>query len=453
MNSPSSNHRLPLMADASSPFTNDDIIINDNSKRLPFIRRVQSLLLIWISGFCTFLFIGFIFVFALVRFGYHRWVLRDHSYAKVTHNGYEILHPESSADLDYYAQLIGLKIDVHQVTTEDGFVLTLQHLYNPTIDQRGRSKLKPILLIHGLMQSSGSFLTSGYKSLAFHLVSNGHDVWMGNNRCGFNPKHLIFDSNDERMWNWDLNEMAKFDIPAMVEKVIALTRYKYKISIMAHSQGTTQCVYLFSKQFGVNFNDKVDKCVLLAPAVYGGPLLNSQLFIKFMRGLPDWSFTIFFGKNSFMPILMHLRRFTYKLNSFGFSSYVVFSYLFAWNDYLWDKSLRRIHFIFSPVYVSVKLMNWWLRSKNGQGFEEGKPIIKDPNSWFTKDTPDFFLLVGGKDDLVNGELFINRLKNLEPHMHSRWQYLKIDNYSHLDVLWADDLLDKVGGTLLNFLQK
>lgn len=409
------------------------------------------------SGLCCFLFIFGIFQLSVVHYIYKKFLFDnkdklDNLITKKDAYPVPIKEIKIIDNLDYYAQLLGLKIVEYEIVTEDGFIIILQRLYNPKKSKEEINSLKPILLLHGLMQSSGSFLTSGFKSLAYFYVSNDYDVWLGNNRCGFNPKHIHYSKNDSKMWDWDLHEMITYDIPSMIDHIIDIKKgyYSGKISITAHSQGTTQIVNLISRQFNSNYVNYIDKCILLAPAVYGGPLLNDKLFIKFMRLLPNSLYSLFFGHDSFMPILMQLRKFTYKLPSFGLTSYMVFSYLFEWNDNLWDPEIRRFHFIFSPVYVSVNLMKWWLRGN--VGFAMNKPIINDPNSWFSRNSPDLFLLVGGKDDLVNGDLFLNRLFNIEGDMKGRWNYVKIDEYSHLDVLWADDLLERVGGALLEFLR-
>lgn len=416
------------------------------------VKSLNNALIQLLSAICTFLFISFIFFFALFNFFYHHYIKRDASYVEPKGKAYSDPNPSCTDDLRYYTKLIGLELATFRITTDDGFIITLHRLYDPKISIQELDKRKPILLVHGLMQSSASFLTSGYKSLAYLLVMNGFDVWLGNNRCGFEPEHVLYKESNDEMWDWDLNEMARYDIPAMVNSLRTKKRYSGKVSILSHSQGTTQCVWLFSKQFESEFHDIIDKCVLMAPAVYGGPLLNSKPFIKFMRLMPDPLYYAFFGRRAFMPILMTLRKLTYKMKSFGFTAYIVFSYLFDWNDYLWDKRIRRIHFTFAPVYVSVKLISWWLRSKNGLGFEMGEPIIKDKSSWFDEHTPDLMLVVGGRDDLVDGDMFINRLNNSEPEMNGRWDYIKIPEYSHLDVLWADDLLDRVGDRIIEFLK-
>lgn len=105
--------------------------------------------------------------------------------------------------------------------------------------------------------------------------------------------------------------------------------------------------------------------------------------------------------------------------------------------------------MFSPVYVSTKLMKWWLR---GVGFQCDTPIIKEKSSWFNQHTPNLMLFIGTLDDLVNGNLFVQKLQN-EPVMDGKWNYKIIDGYSHLDVIWADDVVDVIGKPILNFLNK
>ena len=102
-------------------------------------------------------------------------------------------------DVGYYARRVGLDMEEYKVQTEDGFIITLWHIYNPreytpaTVEERGprdptvfeesssekkSTGLKrrsgprryPILLIHGLLQSAGAYCTNDDDSLAFYLA-------------------------------------------------------------------------------------------------------------------------------------------------------------------------------------------------------------------------------------------------------------------------------------------
>src|SRR5690606_3482052 len=162
----------------------------------------------------------------------------------------------------------------------------------------------------------------------------------------------------------------------------------------------------------------------------------------------------------------------------------------------WDRTLRRRLFIFSPTMVSAESMRWWLgrecfatkkcilgtqhhdvdpmedeqqrkerqargehtpkaetdRKKMASYFSTtAKPIAPSPpetpggdRPWFPKSFPPLAMWVAGADTLVNGFALLDRFKSgREPNV----EVVKgevIDEYEHLDGLWAIDAIDKVG---------
>lgn len=105
-------------------------------------------------------------------------------------------------DVGYYARRVGLDVEEYKVQTEDGFIITLWHVYNPleykpaSAEHRGFGKpvvfparqtensltngtsgfqyvdgkrRYPVLLVHGLLQSAGAYCTNDDDSLAFFL--------------------------------------------------------------------------------------------------------------------------------------------------------------------------------------------------------------------------------------------------------------------------------------------
>lgn len=103
-------------------------------------------------------------------------------YSAAKEGGFDKLIP----DIGYYARRVGLDVEGYKVETEDGFLICLQRVFDPndppvdaTIvedghgnpvnwNRNGRRKY-PILLIHGLLQSSGAFCVNDSDSLAFFL--------------------------------------------------------------------------------------------------------------------------------------------------------------------------------------------------------------------------------------------------------------------------------------------
>ncbi|KAJ9627335.1 hypothetical protein H2203_003797 [Taxawa tesnikishii (nom. ined.)] len=291
-------------------------------------------------------------------------------------------------DVGYYARRVGLDAEVFNVQTEDGFIIELWHLYNPLNYHRPPSsshkhngpdifnsnpldphfgeaarsfapgdKRYPVLLIHGLLQSAGAYCCTDDDSLAFYLAKSGYDVWLGNNRCGFRPRHTLLHYDDPRMWAWNIRQMGVMDLPALVSRVLAETGFP-KLALVAHSQGTTQTFVALAKEQRPDIGDKISVFCALAPAAYAGPLIGKAYF-KFIRVLPNYFYRCVFGIHSFIPFMMRMHTLL-PGKFYGAMGYRVFSFLFNWSDARWELDLRDRMFQFSPVYVSSESMRWWL---------------------------------------------------------------------------------------------
>lgn len=287
-------------------------------------------------------------------------------------------------DVGYYARRCGLDVEEFEVQTEDGFIIDLWHVYDPreyedtdpkglaprgpdlfTGETRPGKKLKdpnaprkyPVLLIHGLLQSAGAYCVNDEQSLAFWLCKAGYDVWLGNNRCGFKPKHTLLNYQDPRMWCWNIRHMGVHDLPALTSRVLYETGFS-KIGLVAHSQGTTQTFVALAKEQRPELGEKLSVFCALAPAAYAGPLIG-KMYFKFMRVITPAMFRMMFGIHAFIPIMMTMHKLM-NPRIYGWLGYKVFSFLFDWSDNRWDRGLRDRMFQFAPVYVSAESMRWWL---------------------------------------------------------------------------------------------
>ncbi|KAI9647337.1 hypothetical protein NHQ30_003722 [Ciborinia camelliae] len=437
-------------------------------------------------------------------------------------------------DAGYYARRVGLDIEELKVQTEDGFIIVLWHVYNPneytpmTAEQRAargpelftgqgpsrsistnpnRKPKYPILMIHGLLQSSGAYCTNDDHSLAFYLCKQGYDIWLGNNRCGFKPEHTLLTYSDPRMWAWNIRQMGVMDLPALTSRVLSETGFS-KLALIAHSQGTTQTFVALAKEQRPELGEKLSVFCALAPAAYAGPLIGKAYF-KFMRVISPSFFRIIFGIHAFIPFMMTMHKIV-PGKLYGTMGYHVFHFLFNWSDARWDKGTRDRCFQFAPVYVSAESMRWWLGREcfakqkcilatKEEGIQEeeedrwvwgdtpnnsdshyekkqlnskgkGKKVItaasrpvenemqsgaeimekkrkrglKGSTAWYNEQVPPFALWVAGSDDLVDGRRLLRRFeRGREPCVKVVHQKV-IEEYEHLDVIWAIDVLEQVG---------
>ncbi|CCK71669.1 uncharacterized protein KNAG_0H02540 [Huiozyma naganishii CBS 8797] len=354
--------------------------------------------------------------------------------------------------LSYYYSKLNIPVEELSVETEDGFTLEMWHLKHPTDTLPNGQKRKAFLCIHGLLQSSGSFASGGEHSLAYYLYSQGFDVWLGNNRIGFEINKKI--KHSPKCWNWDMRELVQFDLPAMVQFVRARSGNE-KINLLGHSQGTAEIFLGLINNCG-GINKYVDNFVALSPACYPGSLLlKESAVMKIMSRTIDNDAV--FGNKSFVKIMMVARRCLLGTQFFSFICYLFFNYLFEWNDTLWDNEIKSRHFMFSPVHVSVKLMQWWLSTDpNKVSFLRHAPqLFPEHHTWWgpeykQEDRPNVLLFVPRKDKLVDGQRVIDHFQNYEDK--NTYKYWVIDEYSHLDVLWAKNVNERIGKTLVENLR-
>jgi len=436
-------------------------------------------------------------------------------------------------DVRIYARRVGLDCEIFDVQTEDGFIIELWHLYNPRDYRRTRetqrtphsadifpepgspgssasqyadgNKKYPVLMIHGLLQSAGAYCTNDDDSLAFFLAKSGYDVWLGNNRCGFKPRHVMLKYDDPRMWAWNIRQMGVLDLPALVSRVLTETGFE-KLGLIAHSQGTTQTLVALAKEQRPEISDKISVFCALAPAAYAGPLIKKAQF-KFMSVISPLMFRMIFGIHAFIPLMMTMHSLL-PGSLYGDMGYRVFAFLFNWTDDRWERDLKYRMFQFAPVYVSAESMRWWLGRecfakqkcilatreektmedrederedrKTTRAMSSGDDSDDDDYSedsqpstnalrnkrnlqrristnarhaWYGPNTPPFALWVCGADDLVDGRRLLRRFeRGREPFVdvvHSK----VIEGYEHLDVIWAMDAIEKVGKEVREVLWK
>ncbi|KAJ9223918.1 hypothetical protein DTO027B5_497 [Paecilomyces variotii] len=403
------------------------------------------------------------------------------------------------SDLAYYARRVGLDAEKFKVQTEDGFLINLWHLYDPKeytplpeeerqhrgpdVFQEQNKKGKhtprnssnrryPVLLIPGLLQQAGTYCANDDDSLSFFLCKAGYDVWLGDNRCGFEPVHTMLTYADPRMWAWNIRQMGVLDLPALISRVLYQTGFD-KLGLICHSQGTTETLVALARDQRPEIGQHISVFCALAPAAYAGPLIK-KMYFRFMRIISPSMFRLFFGIHAFIPFMMTIHSVLHP-RIYGALGYRVFSYLFGWTDDRWDRGLRDRMFQFSPVYVSVESMRWWL---GRDCFAKQKCILatredairedleddryanglcdgdrRADGAWYGPGVPPFALWIAGSDDLVDGRRLLRRFRNgREPHVDVVHAKI-IDEYEHLDVVWALDMIEQVGKEVRDVLWK
>lgn len=157
----------------------------------------------------------------------------------------------------------GLKFESFNVTTEDGYINSLWHVWDP----KAVKSEKVVLMMHGLLDSAGTwFYNDGDKSLGYTLAKQGYDIYLGNNRGNiYSYQHVNLTIEDNEYWQFSFHEMGKYDLPAFVDFVIDATGVS-KINYIGHSNGNVQ--FWVGNCLHDDLGSKINKAVALGPVMY-----------------------------------------------------------------------------------------------------------------------------------------------------------------------------------------
>lgn len=209
----------------------------------------------------------------------------------------------------------GYPVQVHTVITEDGYILRMHRIPSSPIAKSEKSARQPVLLMHGLMDSSATFVLMGpNQSLAYMLADAGYDVWMGNVRGSrYSRRHEKLNPDGirprrKRFWNFSWHEIGMVDLPTMIDYVLSLNTDFKKIHYIGHSQGTTVFYVMASRR--PEYNEKI-------------LLMNSLAPVAFMDDLQSIYRRVMHRSQPLLEVCSTFKMlFTYEYSQINLSSYV-----------------------------------------------------------------------------------------------------------------------------------
>ena len=175
----------------------------------------------------------------------------------------------------------GYQFQSYNVTTEDGYILTLYRI--PAAKGKPIVPGKPVVFLqHGLLDLADTWIMD-IPAPAFLFSDAGFDVWLGNSRGSYHSLgHVKYNYNtDPQYWQFTWQHMADFDIPAVIPYVLKATNQK-KLAYVGHSQGTLQMFAHLSDN--PSFIDNISIFIALAPI---GTVRHLEIrFFKILREVP-----------------------------------------------------------------------------------------------------------------------------------------------------------------------
>ncbi|XP_050393751.1 gastric triacylglycerol lipase [Patella vulgata] len=211
----------------------------------------------------------------------------------------------------------GYPCEDHKVITEDGYILTMQRIPHGRNTNSSTGDRPVVILQHGLLGESTNYLDNlANESLAYVLADAGADVWLSNSRGNtYSRAHTHLKPSQVVFWDWSFDEMARFDLPAVVDYVLAKSGQSQVIYV-GHSQGTTIGFAGFSQN--QTLASKIKLFVALAPVakvahIRGpyklvGPYAYDLEFLTNLFGLGQFQPTTEFDKLMATDVCPHVTQ-------------------------------------------------------------------------------------------------------------------------------------------------
>lgn len=133
----------------------------------------------------------------------------------------------------------------------------------------------PVFFQHGILNTSDIFLANDHENgLPYLLSKEGYDVWLGNTRGNrYCKSHVTLSPDQKEFWDFNLQEIALYDVRASVEHVLKATGHK-DLHYIGHSQGTTVAFILMSE--APESNAFFRSATMLAPVAFMGGLATRK---------------------------------------------------------------------------------------------------------------------------------------------------------------------------------
>ncbi|RYR06468.1 triacylglycerol lipase 2-like [Arachis hypogaea] len=157
----------------------------------------------------------------------------------------------------------GYTCEEHKVTTEDGYILSLQRM--PKARSGKAANKPPVFLQHGLFVDGIIWLYNNpEESLGYILADNGYDVWIANSRGSrYSKGHTSLAPDERAYWDWTWDQLLSYDLPASVGYVFKHTGQK--MHYVGHSLGTLIGLGAFSQNQLLNM---LRSAALLSPIAH-----------------------------------------------------------------------------------------------------------------------------------------------------------------------------------------
>ncbi|XP_053167890.1 lipase member M-like isoform X2 [Hemicordylus capensis] len=343
--------------------------------------------------------------------------------------------PEAFMSINELITYHGYSSEEYKVLTEDGYILSINRIQLRTKDQ-GNSDLKPVVFLqHGLLGDGSNWITNlAHNSLGFILADAGYDVWIGNSRGNiWSRSHQNLSVNQEEFWAFSFDEMARYDLPAMLNFILQKTEQQ-QLYYIGYSQGAAIAFIAFSTM--PELARKIKMYFALAPVTR--IKYASSPAVKLMR-LPERLLRALLGKKEFLSQNRLVKNIIARFCSqWPFTSICgnIFFFLGGYNVKNMNMSRVNVYAARTPAGTSAQNILHWSQYI--------PPVYKVEDM-----TVPTAVWNGGQDLLSDPKdvaILLSQIKNL---VYSR----SIPEWAHLDFIWGLDAPQRMYNEIIDLMKQ
>ncbi|XP_039191869.1 lipase member M-like isoform X2 [Crotalus tigris] len=286
----------------------------------------------------------------------------------------------------------------------------------------------------------------------------GYDVWIGNSRGNtWSRSHQNLSVSEDEFWAFSFDEMAKYDLPAVVNFILRKTGQQ-QLYYVGYSQGAAIAFIAFSAM--PELAQKIKMFFALAPVTR---IKYAKSSIVKLLNLPERFLQTLLGKREFLPQKWLVGK---ALSTFCsrrlFTSVCgnIFFHLSGYNMRNINMSRINIYVARSPAGTSVQNILHWSQIfrcglfKSFDWGDEMKNKIKHKQL-----TPPLYKVdamtvptavwTGGKDLLSDPKdiaILLPQIKQLVSHK-------SISDWAHLDFIWGLDAPQRMYNEIIDLMKK
>ncbi|XP_076324164.1 gastric triacylglycerol lipase-like [Tachypleus tridentatus] len=356
----------------------------------------------------------------------------------------------------------GYPVEEYNVQTSDGYILGVQRIPNGIKTFKDSDSPRQVVFLqHGLLSSSTDWIVNpATESLGYILADAGFDVWLGNFRGNtYSRKHVKYSTDSNEFWEFSFDEMALYDLPAMIDFVLNKTG-ESQLYYIGHSQGTLTAFALLSEK--PEYNEKLKTFYALAPVATVGYIKSPVRYLAPYTKDIEILFKLF-GVNEFLPnswLIKLLSDLVCTTEIKVFCEEIIFLIVGVDPDQM-NSTRLPVYLSHTPAGTSTQNMVHFaqlVNSKKLLKYDYGKN--KNMKKYNQTTPPEYFIenittpvaLFWGQDDWFADPDDIAMLQPRLKHMIKSYM-VEYAKWSHLDFIWGIEARKYVYNELLKMLQK